>query len=105
MLAFGIILILVALGGGGYLGFLASRQTTTDVTIGTAATGLQLSMLPVTLFAAGAASVLLLWVGFKLTGMGFRRKRAARRELRDLRAGGGTPSPPSGHERTADPGS
>lgn len=88
MLAIGIILILVAAGGGGYLGYLASR-TSSDIVIGTSTTGIALSMLPVTLFGSGVASVIVLWLGWKLTGVGFRRKRAQRRELKGLRASGG----------------
>ncbi|WP_295696733.1 hypothetical protein [Lapillicoccus sp.] len=89
MLAIGIILILVAAGGGGYLGYLAS-QTSSDVVIGSTSTGIALSMLPLTLFGSGVASVILLWLGWKLTGVGFRRKRAQRRELKGLRASGVT---------------
>lgn len=100
MLAIGIILILVAAGGGGYLGYLAS-QTSADVVIGSSSTtSIALSMLPLTLFGAGVASVIVLWIGWKLAGAGFRRKRAQRRELRDLRATGG---PTSSGGSTASP--
>lgn len=94
MLAIGIILILVAVGGGGYLGYLAS-QTSSDVVIGSTSTAIALSMLPLTLFGAGAASVVLLWLGWKLTGVGFRRTRAQRRELKGLRSSGGQAGPGS----------
>ena len=99
MLAIGIILILVAAGGGGYLGYLAS-QTSSNVVIGSTHTSIALSMLPLTLFGSGVASVILLWLGWKLTGAGFRRRRAQRRELKGLRASGGTA--PAGLDGTHD---
>ncbi len=102
MLAIGIILILIAAGGGGYLGYLAS-QTSSDVVIGSTSTGIALSTLPVTLFGSGVASVIVLWLGWKLTGIGFRRKRAQRRELKGLRATGGPGGP--GGATPAGPGS
>lgn len=88
MLAIGIILILVAVGGGGYLGYLAA-QTSSDVVVGSTSTTIALSMLPVTLFGSGAVSVIVLWLGWRLTAAGFRRMRAQRRELKGLRASGG----------------
>lgn len=83
MLALGIILVIVAIGGGGFVGYL-STQSSQTVTIG-GTTGITLGVLPITLFAAGAASVLLLWLGFRLSALGFRHKRAQRRELKERR--------------------
>lgn len=87
MLAIGLILILLAVGGGGYLSWLA-LQTSTGVPL--SGGGASFNVLPITLLAAGAAAVLLLAVGFRLTSAGFRRKRAQRRELKELREAGGT---------------
>ena len=56
MVAFGLILLLIGVGAGGWLAWLA-LQSETGVTLG--ATGLQLTVLPITLFVAGAASMLL----------------------------------------------
>ena len=54
MVAFGLILLLIGVGAGGWLAWLA-LQSETGVTLG--ATGLQLTVLPITLFVAGAASM------------------------------------------------
>jgi len=85
MLAIGLILILVAAGGGAYLGWLAVQSSTPVPLSG--------GGLPITLLAAGAVAVLLLWAGFRLVAVGFRRRRAQRRELKELRSSGGSPSP------------
>lgn len=100
VVAFGLILLLVGLGGGGWLAWLA-LQSETGVTLG--ATGLQLTVLPITLFAAGAVSMLLLWLGVRLMALGTKRRVARRKELKQLRntpsastAPGSTTRPPSG---------
>jgi len=90
MLAIGLILILVAAGGGAYLGWLAVQSSTPVPLSGG---GLSFGVLPITLLAAGAVAVLLLWAGFRLVAVGFRRRRAQRRELKELRSSGGSPSP------------
>ena len=82
MVAFGLILLLVGLGGGGWLAWLA-LQSQTGVTLG--ATGLQLTVLPITLFAAGALSMLLLWLGVRLVALGAKRRAARRKEMKQLR--------------------
>ncbi len=92
MVAFGLILLLIGVGAGGWLAWL-SLQSETGVTLG--ATGLQLTVLPITLFIAGAASMLLLWMGLRLMALGTKRKVAARRQLKELRSAS-TPPPPSG---------
>ena len=93
MLAIGLILILLALGGGAYLSWLA-LQTTTSVML--SGGGVSFALLPITLFAAGAVAMILLGVGTRLAAAGLRRKRAQRRELKELRQTGGstTPAPP-----------
>jgi membrane protein implicated in regulation of membrane protease activity len=87
MLAIGLILIIVAAGGGAYLTWLSLQSTTT---IPLSGAGLSFGVLPITLLAAGAVAVLLLWAGFRLVAAGFRRRRAERRELRELRSSGGS---------------
>lgn len=95
MVAFGVILLVVGLGGGALIGWLAS-QNTTGVTLGGA--GLSVSVLPVTLFAAGAVSVALIWLGAGVMRAAARRRRARREEVRRLRdEQARTPAPrPSG---------
>jgi len=88
MLAIGLILIIVAAGGGAYLGWLAVQSSTTVPLSGG---GLSFGVLPITLLVSGAVVVLLLWVGFRLVAAGFRRRRAERRELKELRSSGGSP--------------
>lgn len=83
MVAIGLILLLIGLVGGGWLGWLAV-QSDTGVTL--SMTGLQITILPITLFAAGAVSMLLLWLGVRLMGLGAYRRGARRREMRDLRS-------------------
>ncbi len=92
MLAIGLILLLLAVGGGGYLSWLA-LQTSTGVPL--SGGGASFNVLPITLLVAGAAAVVLLWVGFRLTSAGFRRRRAQRRELKELREAGAATAAPS----------
>lgn len=96
MVAFGLILLLVGLGGGGWLAWLA-LQSETGVTLGS--TGLQLTVLPITLLAAGALSMLLLWLGVRLMALGTKRRVARRKELKQLRtspsASASPPPPPA----------
>ncbi|WP_411284978.1 hypothetical protein [Lapillicoccus sp.] len=87
MLAIGLILILLAVGGGAYLSWLA-LQTATSVTL--SGGGISFGLLPITLFASGAIAVILLGIGTRLAASGLRRKRAQRRELKELRQAGGS---------------
>lgn len=82
MLAIGLILIVLAGAGGAYLTWLM-LQNSTGVTL--AGGGVTFAVLPITLFLAGAVAMLLLWLGFRLAAVGFRRRRAQRRELKALR--------------------
>ncbi|HOF63947.1 MAG TPA: hypothetical protein PLL54_06555 [Dermatophilaceae bacterium] len=103
MVALGLVLLLVGLGGGALLTWMA-LQTPDTVALG--APGLQLTVAPVTVFAAGAVAMLLLWLGFRLMAAGTRRRVAQRRELRELKnappaprtapTGGPVTSPPPG---------
>ena len=82
MVALGLVLLLVGLGGGALLTWMA-LQTPDTVALG--APGLQLNVAPVTVFAAGAVAMLLLWLGARLMAAGTRRRVAQRRELRELK--------------------
>jgi len=86
VVAFGLILLLIGVGAGGWLAWLA-LQSETGVTLG--ATGLQLTVLPITLFVAGAASMLLLWLGVRAIAAGARRRSSRRKEMRQLRKDAG----------------
>lgn len=103
MLVIGIILVVVGLGGGALLGYLAA-QSTQVVTV--SAAGVSVGLLPLTLVVAGAAVVLLVWLGARLGAVGARRKRRQRRELKEKRrevkelrasTGSGGPSAPDPH--------
>lgn len=83
MVAVGLILVLVALGGGGFLAWM-SLQETLAVYIGPS--GLRVGLLPITLFASGAVTMLLLWLGVRLTAVGARRRSAERQQLKHLRS-------------------
>lgn len=83
MLAVGLILIVLAAGGGAYVAWLA-LQSSAGVTL--AGGGASFVVLPIALFFAGALAMLLLWLGLRLAARGFRRKRAQRRELKALRS-------------------
>lgn len=96
MVVFGVIVLLVGLGGGAFLAWLA-LNTEGGLTLGM--TGLQITVLPITLFAAGAVSMLLLWLGVRIIGVGARRRRAQRKEMKQLREGATTrPEPPAPRE-------
>ena len=84
MVALGLLLLLVGVGGGALLVWM-SLQTPDTVALG--APGLQLTVMPVTVFAAGAIAMLLLWLGARLMAAGTRRRVAQRRELKELRTG------------------
>ena len=98
MLAIGLILILLAVGGGAYLSWLA-LQTTTSVML--SGGGVSFALLPITLFAAGAVAMILLGIGTRLAASGLRRKRAQRRELKELRQTGGSTTPTATATATA----
>jgi hypothetical protein len=97
VVAFGLILLLIGVGAGGWLAWLA-LQSETGVTLG--ATGLQLTVLPITLFVAGAASMLLLWLGVRFMALGTKRRVARRKELKELRTA--PPAPGGAGPRSTD---
>lgn len=82
MVAFGLILALVGIGGGVLIAWLA-LQSQGGVTLQGA--GMSVTVLPITLFTAGAGSMLLLWLGWRLIRLGTRRRRAQREEIERLR--------------------
>ncbi len=109
MVAVGLILLLLGVGGGGFLTWM-SLQSTWMVRLGP--DGFQMQVMPITLFAAGAATVLLIWFGIRLVIAGTRRGRAQRKQLKELKSGadarGPEPepqptSPTTGIEATATP--
>ena len=55
------------------------------------------TVLPITLFAAGVAAAVLLWAGWRLFLVGRRRRRAEREEIRALR----TTSAQAQHSQTS----
>lgn len=82
MVAFGLILALVGIGGGVLIAWLA-LQSEGGVTLQGA--GISVTVLPITLFATGAGALLLLWLGGRLMRTGTRRRRAQREEIERLR--------------------
>ena len=82
MVAFGLILALVGVGGGALVAWLA-LQSSTGVTLQGA--GMAVTVLPITLFACGVAAAVLLWAGWRLLIIGRRRRRAQREEIKALR--------------------
>ena len=100
MVALGLVLLLVGLGGGALLTWMA-LQTPDTVALG--APGLQLTVAPVTVFAAGAGAMLLLWLGARLMAAGTRRRVAQRRELRELKNAPPAPKPTGERPHTVAP--
>ncbi len=84
MVAVGLILLLLGVGVGGFLTWM-SLQSTWMVRLGP--NGFQMQVMPITLFAAGAATVLLIWFGTRLVIAGTRRGRAQRKQLKELKSG------------------
>ncbi|HMT33634.1 MAG TPA: hypothetical protein PKC73_12170 [Dermatophilaceae bacterium] len=93
MVAVGLVLLLIGVGGGALFAWLALQSSER---VGLGADGLlQLTVQPITVFIAGAVAMLLLWMGVRLMAAGAKRKAAQRRELRELKQS--TPA------RTAEP--
>ncbi|HRW19878.1 MAG TPA: hypothetical protein P5181_13650 [Dermatophilaceae bacterium] len=82
MVAFGLILLLVGVGGGVLFSWLLLNNNNV---LQLSVPGFQIGLLPITVFAAGALSVLLLWMGLRLTALGARRRAARRAEMKELR--------------------
>lgn len=81
MILLGLILIVVAVGIGTLL-VLATQPLTEPVAL--EAAGLQVSVLPLALLIAGAAVLLLFWLGLVMIRSSVRRKARRRRETKEL---------------------
>lgn len=81
MIVLGLILIVLAAASGTLL-FLAAQPLTDPVEL--EAMGVQASVLPLVLLIAGAAVMLLLWLGLVMIRGSVRRKTRRRRESKDL---------------------
>ena len=80
MILLGLILIVVAVGIGTPL-VLATQPLTEPVAL--EAAGLQVSVLPLALLIAGAAVLLLFWLGLVMIRSSVRRKARRRRETKE----------------------
>ena len=98
MIVLGLLLILVA---AGVTVFVVIAPTATSQIIEVPAGAITVSTSPLAMFLAGAASLILLGLGYALVSGGTRRKARSRKELRQLRkeqaATGATPHPEGGH--------
>lgn len=77
MIFIGLVLILVALAGGTFL-FAGTHGLTDKIDL--TVLGVTVSMPPLSLAAAGALAVLVLWFGWALVRTGARRSARSRRE-------------------------
>lgn len=82
MIALGLILIVVSLGvAAGVVLTTMSQAPSIAIVVG----GFTITASPLAMFIAGAGCVLLLWLGLRLTVAAARRRRAQRRELKEMR--------------------
>lgn len=98
MIVLGLLLILVAIG---VTVFVVIAPTATSQIIEVPAGAITVSTSPLAMFLAGAASLVLLGLGYALISGGTRRKARSRKELRQLRkdqaAPGASTHPEGGH--------
>jgi len=98
MIVLGLLLILVAIG---VTVFVVIAPTATSQIIEVPAGAITISTSPLAMFLAGAASLVLLGLGYALISGGTRRKARSRKELRQLRkdqaATGASTHPEGGH--------
>lgn len=98
MIVLGLLLILVAVG---VTVFVVIAPTATSQIIEVPAGAITISTSPLAMFLAGAASLVLLGLGYALISGGTRRKARSRKELRQLRkeqaATGAATHPEGGH--------
>ncbi|MGI8718265.1 MAG: hypothetical protein ACR2JN_10610 [Lapillicoccus sp.] len=85
MLALGLVLLLLGVGGGAFLVW-TTLPSTSSVNLSGA--GIALSVTPLVLLLSGVVALLLVWLGLRVTAAGARRRRATRRELKELRQSG-----------------
>ena len=81
MIVLGLILIVLAVAAGALL-FIATQPLTDPVAL--EALGVQANVLPLVLLIAGAAVMVLLWLGFTMIRGSVRRKARRRRESKEL---------------------
>lgn len=81
MIVLGLILIVLAVAAGALL-FIAAQPLTGTVTL--EALGVQAKVLPLVLLVAGAAVMVLLWLGLVMVRGSVRRKARRRRESKEL---------------------
>jgi len=98
MIVLGLLLILVAVG---VTVFVVIAPTATSQIIEVPAGAITITTSPLAMFLAGAASLVLLGLGYALISGGTRRKARSRKELRQLRkeqaATGASTHPEGGH--------
>lgn len=82
MIAFGLLLILVAVGA---TVFALIAPSAAAQTVEVTAIGFTVKASPLAMFLAGAVSLALLGLGYALISRGARRKASSRKELRQLR--------------------
>lgn len=83
MVAVGLILLLLGLGGGGLMAWMALER---PMTVYLGPSGFTIGVLPITLFLSGMVCMLLIWLGVRLTVAGARRRSAQRAQLKQLRS-------------------
>ena len=81
MIVLGLILIVLAVAAGALL-FIATQPVTNQVAL--EALGVQAKVIPLVLLIAGAAVMLLLWLGLVMVRGSVRRKARRRREAKEL---------------------
>lgn len=92
MIAFGVLLILVAVGA---VTVALMAPAAMSPTIEVSAVGLTVLASPLALFVGGAASVVLFLLGFGMVSRGARRTSRTRRELKELRKDSAAAKTPS----------
>jgi len=94
MIAFGVLLILVA-AGAVTVALMAPSAATSSIEL--SAGNLTLLVSPLAMFVGGAASVVLLVLGFGMVTRGTRKKARTHRELKDLRKDRAVPETTPAH--------
>jgi len=95
VIAFGVLLILVAVGA---VTLALMAPAAMSPTIEVSAVGLTVLASPLAMFVGGAASVVLLLLGFGMVSRGTRHRARTRRELKELRKERVTPETTPAHE-------
>ncbi|MDQ2755373.1 MAG: hypothetical protein M3Y71_02230 [Actinomycetota bacterium] len=82
MLVVGVILLVIGLGGGALLAYLAAQS---DQAVSLTAGAVSVGLAPLALFLAGALAMVLVWLGARLGVVGVRHQRQQRRALKRQR--------------------